>query len=349
MSIFYNGSIAQSLVEDIKKKNGIVTMEDFKKYRVVEREPLVANVMGFKLLTVPPPASGGAVVISILKTLSKFKNNDVSMPLLVHRTAEALKYALAMRMDLGDPAFVNITKALNNMISDSTAEKIKNLIDDNRTFDSKHYRSKWGQVNDHGTNHLCIVDRDRNVVTMTTSINTRFGTKVMSESTGIFFNNQMYDFSIPTSKVRPGAPANYIHPFKRPLSSMAPIILVKNGRVRAVIGSAGGLLIPDAVSQVLLNFFIRKKNIFNAVMAPRFYHRLYPNVFLHENYSSISGDRYEYEPYILNELKRKGHQLGQATFMMTTCQFVVQTLVGNRSGQLVAVTDPRKNRLPAGY
>ncbi|KAK6123448.1 hypothetical protein DH2020_042813 [Rehmannia glutinosa] len=349
MKIFYNGSIAESLVEDIRKRHGIVTKEDLQKYRVITREPLVANVLGYKMVTVPPPATGGAMVILILKALSKSNVKDVSFPLLVHRTIEALKYALALRMNLGDPGFVNITKTLNSMISDATAEYVKNHIDDKKTFDPPHYGSKWSQVNDHGTSHICIVDRHRNVVTMTTSINTRWGSKVMSESTGIFLNNQMYDFSIPTSKVRPGAPANFISPFKRPLSSMAPIVLLKGGQVRAVIGSAGGLLIPDAVTQVLVNFFVRKKHVFTAVKAPRFYHRLYPNVLLYENYSSHSGDRYGYCDQTLTELRKKGHNLKQATSGMTTCQFVVQVLEGKKSGQLIAVSDPRKGGFPAGY
>ncbi|KAI3454591.1 hypothetical protein Pfo_011254 [Paulownia fortunei] len=324
MNIFYNGSAAQSLAEDIKRLH-VVTKEDLQKYRVITWEPLVAHVLGYKMLTVPPPASGGAVVILILKTLSKYNAKGVPTPLLVHRTIEALKYAHALRMDLGDPGFVNISNALKSMISDSTAENLKNLINDNKTFDPPHYGSK--------------------------SINTRWGSKVMSPSTGIFLNNQMYDFSIPTSKVRPGAPANFVSPFRRPLSSMASIILEKGGRVRAVIGSAGGLLIPDAVTQVLLNFFILKKHAFDAVKAPRFYHRLYPNVLLHENYSSGGGDRYAYSFETLKELKKKGHQFRKATSCMTTCQFVVQILERKKTGQLVAVSDPRKGgfSVSAGY
>ncbi|CAA0820823.1 Gamma-glutamyltranspeptidase 1 [Striga hermonthica] len=348
MGIFYNGSIADGLVKDIRKRKGIVTKEDFQKYRVITREPLVSSVLGYNLLTVPPPASGGAVVILILKTLSKFDNN-VTTSLFVHRTIEALKYALALRMNLGDPGFVNITNIVNYMTADSTAQKIKNLIDDKKTFDPVHYGSRWSQVDDHGTNHLCIIDRERNVVTMTTSINTRFGSKIMSESTGIFFNNQMYDFSIPTSKGKPGAPANYVSPYKRPLSSLEPIILLKGGCVRAVIGSAGGLLIPDSVSQTLLNFFVRKKHIFTSVKTPRFYHRLYPNVLLHENYSSVNSDHYVYTDKTLSDLKKRGHHLRQATAMMTTCQFVVQTLIGNKTGLLTAVSDLRKGGFPAGY
>ncbi|KAL7098656.1 hypothetical protein ACP275_09G031700 [Erythranthe tilingii] len=348
MKDFYNGSIADSLATYIQQKKGIITKEDFQKYRVIVREPLVTRVLGHRILTVPPPASGGAVVISILKTLSKYNNKGVSAPLLVHRTVEALKYALALRMRLGDPGFVNISSALNSMISDSTAEKVKNLINDNKTFDPPHYRSKWAQLNDHGTSHLCIVDRDRNVVTMTTSINTKWGSRIMSPSTGIFLNNQMYDFSVPSSKGVPGAPANYVSAYKRPLSSMAPIILEKEGKVRAVIGSAGGILIPDAVSQVLINFIILKKLSYDSVKAPRFYHKLYPNKLLYEKYTSFSGDEYIYPSATISELSRKGHSVSAVT-AMTTCQFVIQRLKGNKSGLLVAISDPRKSGFPAAY
>ncbi|KAL7098657.1 hypothetical protein ACP275_09G031800 [Erythranthe tilingii] len=347
MKVFYNGSIATKLAEEIQARRGIITKEDFKKYRVVTRKPLVAHVLGgHKLLTVPPPASGGAMVILILKTLSMYNNTSVRVPLLVHRTVEALKYALAMRMDLGDPGFVNVTTTLRKMISTRTAEKLKNLINDNRTFDPPHYGSKWAQLDDHGTSHLCIVDQHRNVVTMTTSINTRFGSLIMSPSTGIFLNNQMYDFSIPTSQVRPGAPANYVSPFKRPLSSMAPIILEKDGRLRAVIGSAGGLLIPDAVTQVLINFFILKMHTYDAVKAPRFYHKLYPNEIRFENYTSKNrGEAFHYSSTTWTELEKKGHSADRA-FGLTTCQFVVQRL---NSSELIAISDPRKGGFPAAY
>ncbi|KAK4437139.1 Glutathione hydrolase 2 [Sesamum alatum] len=348
MSIFYNGSIAQGLADDITRVGGIVTKEDLQKYRVIVREPLVAHVLGCKMV-IPPPASGGAVVILILKTLSMYNMTGVPTSLLVHRTVEALKYALALRMSLGDPGFVDVSTTLKSMISNSTAEKLRKLIDDNKTFDPPHCGSKWSQLNDHGTSHICVVDRQRNVVTMMTSINTHFGSRFMSPSTGIFLNNQMHDFSIPTSKVRPSAPANYVTPFKRPLSSMAPAILEKGGRVKAVVGSAGGLLIPDAVSQVLVNFFVLKKPSYNAVKAPRFYHRLYPNELLHENYSSSVGDRYAFSVGTLNELKRKGHKLKRAASVMSVCQFVVQVLKGKNSGQLIAVSDPRKGGFPAGY
>ncbi|KAI3454589.1 hypothetical protein Pfo_011252 [Paulownia fortunei] len=348
MNIFYNGSMAQSLAEDIQMAGGIITKEDFQKYRVIPRKPLVAHVLGYQMVTVPPPASGGAMIILILKILSNYKATGVPISLGMHRLIEALKYALALRMNLGDPGFVNVTNVLENMTSTSYAKKLKNQINDNKTFDSAHYGSKWSQLYDHGTTHVCIIDGQRNVVTMTISLNSYFGSKVVSPSTGIFLNNQMYDFSIPTSGTLPPSPANFIRPFKRPLSSMAPTIFVKGRQIKAVVGAAGGLLIPDAVTQVLINHLNLKMDPLIAVRVPRFYHMLYPNVLYHEDYKSKKGEHYSYHSQLLDELKKKGHVLRKAPGW-TVCQFVIQKLKGPDSGQLIAVSDQRKGGFPAGY
>ncbi|KAG8379073.1 hypothetical protein BUALT_Bualt07G0050300 [Buddleja alternifolia] len=272
MDVFYNGSIAQSLAREIQKEGGIITKEDFQKYRVIMRKPLVADVWGYNMVTAPPPASGGAMIILILKILSNYKANGVPTPLRIHRAVEALKYALALRTNLGDPEFVNVTKVVADMISTSFAEKVKNWINDNTTFNPSHYGSKRSQVYDHGTTHICVVDSRRNVVTLTTSLNNHYGSGLVSQSTGIYLNNQMCDFSLPTSSIPPPSPANLIQPYKRPLSSMAPAIFLEGGKVKAVIGAAGGLLIPDAVSQVLNNHLNLKMDPYDAVKAPRFYH-----------------------------------------------------------------------------
>ncbi|KAL7098654.1 hypothetical protein ACP275_09G031600 [Erythranthe tilingii] len=349
MKIFYNGSIGHNLAEDIQKAGGIIKKEDFQKYEVITRKPLVAHAFGYEIVTAPPPTSGGAMLILILKILSNYqKTTGVSNSLGKHRFVEALKYALAMRMNLGDPRFVNVTNVLKNMISTKYAKVLKNRINDNQTYEPARYGSKWSQIYDHGTTHLCAVDCQRNAVSMTMSLNSYFGSRVMSNSTGIYLNNQMYDFSIPTLSSPPPSPANFIQPFKRPLSSMTPTILVKGGRVKAVVGAAGGLLIPDAVTQVLMNHLNLKMDTLSAVNAPRLYHTLYPNVLYHEVYSR-NGSNYYFDSNIVKELEKKGHVLREASYGWTVCQFVVQSLKGPNSGQLIAVSDQRKGGFPAGY
>ncbi|KAL9155796.1 hypothetical protein ABFS82_09G030400 [Erythranthe guttata] len=348
MNDFYNGSIAQSLSNDIQKAGGIIKKEDFQKYRAITRKPLVANVFGYEIVTAPPPASGGAMLILILKILSNYKATGEFNSLELHRFVEALKYALAMKTSLGDPQFANVTNILEKMISTSYAKVLKSRINDTKTYDPAHYGSKWSQSYDHGTTHLCTVDSQRNAVSMTVSLNHFLGSRVMSASTGILLNSQMYDFSIPASSTPPPSPANFIQPFKRPLSSMTPTIVVKDGRIKAVIGAAGGLLIPDAVAQVLINHLNSKMNPLVAVTVPRLYHTLYPNVLYHEDYKSQNGHQFSYRSKMLRELKKKGHVLKKNT-ASAICSFVVQNLEGPDSGQLIAVTDQRKGGLPAGY
>lgn len=136
----------------------------------------------------------------------------------------------AVRMNLGDPDFYNVTAVLSDMLSPKFAEDLKKTINDNKTFPPNYYGGRWNLINDHGTSHLSIVDSDRNAVSMTSTVNSYFGSQILSPSTGILLNNEMDDFSIPNSSsanVPPPAPANFIRPLKRPLSSMSPTIVVK--------------------------------------------------------------------------------------------------------------------------
>ncbi|XP_012831123.1 PREDICTED: gamma-glutamyltranspeptidase 2-like [Erythranthe guttata] len=143
MNDFYNGSIAQSLSNDIQKAGGIIKKEDFQKYRAITRKPLVANVFGYEIVTAPPPASGGAMLILILKILSNYKATGEFNSLELHRFVEALKYALAMKTSLGDPQFANVTNILEKMISTSYAKVLKSRINDTKTYDPAHYGSKY--------------------------------------------------------------------------------------------------------------------------------------------------------------------------------------------------------------
>ncbi|GFP89676.1 gamma-glutamyltranspeptidase 1 [Phtheirospermum japonicum] len=258
MAAFYNGSIGRNMTRDILEAGGVLTMEDLQSYRVKIREPITAHVMGLKILAAPPPASGGAMMILILKILNQYGlPKGASGALGLHRTIEALKYALAMRMELGDPDFVDTKKTITSMLSTSYAAKLKKSINDNRTFDSPHYGSKWEQIHDHGTTHVCVVDGKRNV----------------------------------------------------------------GKKLKAVIGAAGGILIPDALN---------------------------PNLLLYENYSSL-GYQYRAPLRTIEFVKSRRHRVASRSIWDTVCQFVVQELDGPNSGMLYAVSDTRKGGTPAGY
>ncbi|KAM3235940.1 glutathione hydrolase 1 isoform X1 [Capsicum annuum] len=352
MRPFYNGSIGVKLIKDIRKSGGILTMKDLQQYQVRVREPIVADVMGFKIIGMPPPSAGGAAMVLILNILAQYGfPMEGPSSLLIHRQSEALKHAFAVRMNLGDPDFVNVKNVVNDMLSTDFAKQLKKTIYDNMTFNPNHYGGKWNLINDHGTSHMSIVDSERNAVSMTSTINGYFGANYLSSSTGIVLNNEMDDFSIPakhSGNVAPPAPANFIHPGKRPLSSMTPTIVFKDGQLRSVVGASGGAMIIAGATEVFLNHFARGMDPFSSIMAPRYYHQLIPNVLQYENWTVVTGDHIEAPANIRAALQKKGHVL-QRIAGGTICQFVVQQFKSSKSGELIAVSDPRKGGFPAGF
>ncbi|KAM4127921.1 hypothetical protein ACJW30_02G126400 [Castanea mollissima] len=308
----YNGSIGFKLVRDIRKVGGILTMKDLQSYKVTLKEPISANILGRKLLVMPPPSGGPPMILVIKHSAQYVIPSGVSGPLGLHREIDALKHVFAVRMNLGDPDFVHVSKVLSDMLSPKFAKELKKQIFDNMTFDPSHYGGRWNQIHEHGTSHLSIVDRERNAVAMTTTVNSYFGSLILSPSTGIVLNNEMDDFSIPTNvsaDIPPPAPANFICPGKRPLSAMSSTIVLKDEQLQAVVGASGGGKIIAATAEVLLNHFARGMDPLSSVMAPRFYHQLIPNVVSYENWTAVSGDHFEVPADIRAALLKKGHVL----------------------------------------
>ncbi|OMP02511.1 Gamma-glutamyltranspeptidase [Corchorus olitorius] len=351
---FYNGSVGLNLVKDIQKAGGIITMDDLRNYKAKVRKPISENFLGLKILSMPPPSSGGVSMILMLNILAQYGfPSGISGSLGVHRLIESLKHAFAVRMNLGDPEFVEISKVVSDMLSPKLAKELKKTIYDNMTFGPDHYGGKWNPLNDHGTSHVSIVDKERNAVSMTNTVNAYFGAKILSPSTGIVLNNEMDDFSMPTNQssanTRPPAPANFIRPGKRPLSSMTPTIVLKNEKLRGVVGASGGANIIAATTQVFLNHFARGMDPLSSVMAPRVYHQLIPNVVVYENWTTVTGDHFEVPADIRTDLAKKGHVL-RGLAGGTISQLIVNKLGGLKGkGVLVAVSDPRKGGFPAGF
>ncbi|RZC50078.1 hypothetical protein C5167_018515 [Papaver somniferum] len=364
---FYNGHLGKKFVKDVKKAGGIITMKDLRDYKVDITDAVSVSVMGFTVLGMPPPSSGTLGLSLVSNILSSYGSLDfLKSPLGLHRFIEALKHMFAIRMNLGDPKFVNITKYEADMVSPSFAAKLRRKIFDNTTFSSGYYLPKWSQLDDHGTTHFCIVDADRNAVSMTSTINSYFGAGLLSPSTGIVLNNEMDDFSAPTeiSKNRlPPAPSNFVAPNKRPLSSMTPIIVLKDNQLAGVVGASGGLFIIPAVIQVFLNHFVKGMEPLSAVKQPRVYHQVVPNVVSYENWTVIDGEHIELSNKNKRFLTERNHTL-QPQSSGAICQLVMQDLEkpiqkkkGGRKyrngreevfhGMLTAVSDPRKNGRPA--
>ncbi|XP_027336378.1 glutathione hydrolase 1-like [Abrus precatorius] len=355
---FYDGLIGLNLVKDVQNAGGILTMKDLKSYNVKQKEPISIDVLGLKILGMPPP-SGGSSMMLLLNILDQYElPSGLSGALGVHREIEALKHVFAVRMNLGDPDFVNVTGVLSDMLSRRFAKILKNDISDNKTFGPSHYGGRWNQIHDHGTSHISVIDHERNAISMTTTVNAYFGSKILSPSTGIVLNNEMDDFSMPknvSKDVPPPAPANFIMPGKRPLSSMSPTIALKDGKLKAVVGASGGAMIIAGTSEVLLNHFIKGMDPFSSVTAPRVYHQLIPNVVNYENWTTVIGDHFELPADIREALRSKGHVL-QGLAGGTICQFIVVDIFkpsrknkGTANGKLVAVSDPRKGGFPAGF
>ncbi|KAJ0252431.1 hypothetical protein HA466_0132240 [Hirschfeldia incana] len=353
---FYNGTVGADLANDILKAGGIITLKDLQSYRVKVRKPLSANILGYELLGMPPPSSGGTAMMLVLNILSQYGiPSGVSGPLCVHRLIEALKHAFAVRMNLADPDFVDVTKVVSDMMSPEFAKDLKTKINDDKTFDQKYYGGMWNQINHHGTCHLSVIDSERNAVSMTTTINGYFGAVVLSPSTGIILNNQMDDFTVPAKSrgdlnVPPPAPASFVRPGKRPLSSMSPTIVLKDGKVQAAMGASGGANIIAATTEVFLNHFFLNMDPLSSVLAPRIYHQLIPNSVSFENLTTVFGDHFEIPKETRVVLEKKGHVLTPMTGA-TIVQFIVQESEGNAGGmsKLVAVSDPRKGGFPSGY
>ncbi|KAL0349888.1 UNVERIFIED_CONTAM: Glutathione hydrolase 1 [Sesamum radiatum] len=347
-----NGPIGVRIVEDVKKAGGILTLEDLQNYRVKVREPVSVDFMGVEIFSMPPPSSGGAAMSLMLNILAQYKDlSDIPDSLMTHREIESLKNAFAVRMNLGDPDYVNIKNVVKDMLSKDFAAGLRKSIFDNTTFNASHYGGRWNQMHDHGTSHISIVDRERNAVSMTTTINAYFGSKFLSPRTGILLNNEMDDFSMPANtsqNVPPPAPANFIHLGKRPLSSMTPTIVLKGAKLKAVVGASGGSLIIAGTTEVLLNHLARGMDPLSSVLAPRTYHQLIPNVVQYENWTVPTGEHFEVPAETRTALEKKGHVLASLAGG-TICQFVVQELEGPKTGHLVAVSDPRKGGFPAGF
>ncbi|KAF8052940.1 hypothetical protein N665_1485s0009 [Sinapis alba] len=331
MKAFYQDDVAENLVNDLNNAGGNMTLDDLRSYKVNVTDAMVVNdVMGFKLQGMWPPSSG---------------TSGFAMNLVLHRVIEAIKFMLAARMDLGDPAFVDgISDVVKKMISRPYAQKIKSKISDDTTHPPEYYLSEYSQLRDQGTSHFCVVDKDRNVVSMTTTVNYAFGSGFMSTSTGIILNNQMADFSIPTEES--AAPANYIKANKRPLSSMMPLIITKDNELVGVIGASGGIYIIPAVIQVFLNHFVLNMSPLEAVKSPRVYHKLIPNQVLYEDWEVYNKDHILLKKETQDFLKTKKHEL-VSTKVGATVQFVVQNRVDDSTTVLTAVSDLRKDGKPA--
>jgi gamma-glutamyltranspeptidase/glutathione hydrolase len=279
---FYQGPVAEKLVASIREAGGIMTLDDLKSYQPLIRTPVRGSYRGYDIVSMPQPSSGGVVLLETLNILEGFAMRDLtqgSAPSL-HLMIEAMKRAYADRARyLGDPAYVNAPIA--TLIAKDYAAKQRLSIDLNRATPWIDALSALPPREGSNTTHFSVVDSRGNAVSNTTTLNFSYGVGLVAEGTGVLLNNELDDFTAAPGASNAfglvGFEANLPGPGKRPLSSMAPTIVLKDGKPVLVTGSPGGSRIISAVLQVIVNVLDYQMDVAEAVAAPRLHHQWLPD------------------------------------------------------------------------
>jgi gamma-glutamyltranspeptidase / glutathione hydrolase len=279
---FYRGPIADAVVRASQSHGGILTKADFDKYTITESEPITCNYRSFTVVSAPPPSSGGVTLCEMLQVLDGYdlKALGHGSGESLHLMTEAMRYAYRDRNTyLGDPAFID--NPVVRLLSPLHMQTIRGHIQPHRATPSSALGEEWAADEHPTTTHYSVVDRSGNAVAVTFTINDDFGAKVIAGDTGFFLNDEMDDF---TSK--PGSPnmfgliqgkANAIAPGKRPLSSMTPTIIMKDGKPVLIVGTPGGSRIISTVLQIIVNVIDYGMDLQTAVDAPRIHHQWLPD------------------------------------------------------------------------
>lgn len=346
---FYGGPFAKATEDWMKKNGGIMTVEDFKNYAPVDREPIFSSYRGYTVATFPPPSSGGVHLIQILNMAEtkdlRAMNNRADA---IHFVAEAMKLAFADRAYwLGDPDWVKVPKRLidrdycNELAARIRMDKVIDVPSHGvpPEAEAEVFASQYGKH----TTHFAAADVEGNWVAITATINTSYGSKVVIPGTGVVMNNEMDDFAAepgaPNAFGLLGAEANAVAPFKRPLSSMTPTIVSKNGRPVLAVGAAGGPTIINQVALAIINFIdlqmqggaeaeAKGRSLKDALGTPRFHHQWKPNELCIER---------KWDESIRADLKGRGHTLREVE-QFGACQALARHPDGKG---LIACPDPR--------
>lgn len=352
---FYHGALARELAAAVQKGGGLITANDLARYEVKEREPIRGTYRGYEVISAPPPSSGGVALIEILNILegfdlAKFGNRSAAT---IHLTAEAFRRAFYDRAEfLGDPDFSKIP--VPQLIDKRYAAAWRDTIDPNHASVSRDLKrprifnelERVAQFRPaalrepENTTHFSVVDAEGNAVAVTTTLNDSFGSRVTAEGLGFLLNNEMDDFAskqgVPNAYGLIQGPANAIGPGKRPLSSMTPTIVLKDGKLFLVLGSPGGSTIITTVANVLIGVVDFGLDIQEAVNTPRFHHQWLPDAIHVEDRLS---------PDTMTLLRSKGHKLKVEHFWGDgEC-----ILVDPKTGERLGASDARNNGRAVGY
>ncbi|KAI4112950.1 MAG: hypothetical protein LQ345_005975 [Seirophora villosa] len=285
VNAFYDGPIANATIQALQAQNGTMTLDDLKNYTAVIRKPASITYRDYKLTACSAP-SGGGVVLSVMKTIEGYPDigDPSSLNLSTHRLDEAMRFAYGERANLGDPLFVpGLDEYQSDVLSETTADEIRSKISDLRTLNVSAYDpAGLESLDTPGTSHIVTADASGMAISLTTTVNLLFGSRLMVPETGVIMNDEMNDFSIPNSSNAFGyvpSPSNFIRPGKRPLSSMSPTIVefLTNKTLYFAVGSAGGSRIITATIQNLWHVLDQGFNTTGALAQPRLHDQLQPN------------------------------------------------------------------------
>ena len=348
---FYKGEVGANIVAASTAGKGIITQEDLNQYKVRELAPVECDYRGYRIVSAPPPSSGGVVICEILNIVEGYPLKELGFRSAqsVHYQIEAMRHAYLDRNSyLGDPDFVK--NPLDRLLSKDYAASIRAVIDPAKAGVSKDLKPGVAPHEGSNTTHYSIVDSLGNAVSVTYTLNDWFGAKVTAAKTGVLLNNEMDDF---TAKI--GVPniyglvqgqANKIEPGKRPLSSMSPTIITKDGKPVMVVGTPGGSRIITTVTHTIMNVIDYGMNVQEAVDATRFHQQWLPDV--------TEMDTFSVSPDTQKILVSMGHTLvnSQPTNHLAAILVGAPSLGGKPRGnnKFYGANDPRRNTgLAAGY
>ncbi|NLS69245.1 gamma-glutamyltransferase [Bradyrhizobium brasilense] len=337
---FYEGPVAEKLVSGIKNAGGIFTLEDLKSYQPVIRTPIRGSYRGYDIVSMPQPSSGGVVLLEILNILEGFPMSDMKQgsAASLHVMIEAMKRAYADRARyLGDPAFVDAPTQL--LIDKDYAAKQRATVDLARATPWTDVRNAKQPHEGDNTTHYSVVDAGGNAVSNTYTLNFPYGVGLVADGTGVLLNNELDDFTAAPGASNAfglvGFEANLPGPGKRPLSSMSPTIVLKDGRPVLVTGSPGGSRIISAVTQIIVDVIDYRMDIAAAVAAPRMHHQWLPD--------EVRIER-GFPDGVLGDLRARGHKLVEPLGYSSANSILVTT------NGLLGAPDPRtRGSEAAGY
>jgi len=331
---FYEGRIAEAIVGAVAEEGGRLSAEDLQKYREKARPPLESRYRGLRVVGVPPPSSGGGVVLEILNVLDGYdlKTSGARSAFPLHRIAKAEAVAFRDRAQFyGDPDFVEVPIA--RLLSSAHAAELRKEIGAGSAAGAVVAVPERG-----GTAHTSVIDAHGTAVAITSTINTAFGSMVVAPGTGIVLNNEMDDFSaapgVPNIYGLVGTSANSVQAGKRPLSSMSPTIVLRGRAPLLAIGASGGPRIITATVETIVNVVDFGMTLDRAVAAPRVHHQgIPPKLFVEP----------ELDPGIVAGLHKLGHDVAEARDLGAVAAVLVD------HGRLVGIADPRKGGAAAGW